>query len=641
MPTFKFKSPEGKSYTVNGPEGSTAEQAFEILQGQLGIASPKKASDQIPTTRYRPPTQQDIQRSAELAAPDRTYKDDNLLGNIVGPVDAGAALLSSMAGGVVAPIGGFIQAAMNPNSAKQPQEYAGEIAQAMQYQPRTGTGAQLSRMAGEALAPLATLPTATIAQGAQAIGSSAGAIRGMAGANAGAMAAQDAQLVAGAPKLTAGTLADLVRAPKQSTMAGGGAAATEEAALRAQRFADAGIKPTQGQLSRKFDQVKFEREAAKTKEGAALNDRYAEQNAQMGRYLDDMTDATGAESSGLRATGKAVTDALTAKKMVKKSEISDAYNKARQAGDMAEQVDISPVQAYIEKNRSAMRNAPILATAEDEIARLTGGTGKLSINDLEELRKMVGKAGKPNASNANAGYTPDLIRLIDDSTAGKGGPAYQQARRMYENYSKEFADRDVIDKLLRNKPGTKDRAVAYEDVMQHSLLNGSLDDTKHVFRVLEAYPKGTPPEVVAAGQQAAKELRGSLMNHIKESVFSNAGADTAGNAVGSAAKFKRLVTELDKDGKLEAVFGKRGAQQIRDAKDLATDLYTSPTGTVNASNNANTIVAALDKVSDLTSRIPIVGGVAKYAAKRAESRDLSKKVDAALNPKLSDMKGDK
>ena len=620
------------------PDGTTKADLTAKLSkngydvSKLGLNS----SDQIPNEfAGRTPTPQAVARGRELGAKERTYKDDTLLGNIVGPVDAAGALLSSMAGGAVAPIGGFIQAAMNPNSAKQPEEYAGEIAQAMQYQPRTGTGEQLSRMAGQALAPLATLPTATIAQGAQAIGSGTTALRGLAGANAGAMAAQDAAAAAGG-----GNLRDLIRAPKQSTMAGGGAAATEQSAIRAQRFADAGIKPTRGQLDRTFEQVKFEREAAKTKEGGAINDRYAEQNAQFGQYLDSMVDESGAQSSGLRATGKAVTDALDAKKKVKKAEIRDAYNKAREAGDMAEQVDISPVQAYIEKNRSAMRNAPILATAEDEIARLTGGTGKLSINDLEELRKMVGKAGKPNASNANAGYTPDLIRLIDDSTAGKGGPAYQQARRQFENYSNEFTNRDVVDKLLRNKPGTKDRSVAYEDVMKHTLLNGSLDDAKHVFRVLEAYPKGTSPEVVAAGQQAAKELRGSLMNHIKETVFSNSGADTAGNAVGSAAKFKRLVTELDKDGKLEAVFGKRGAQQIRDAQELATDLYTSPTGTVNTSNNANRIVAALDKVSDLTSRIPVVGGVAKYAAKRAESRDLSKKVDAALNPKLSDLKGD-
>jgi hypothetical protein len=36
MPTFEFKSPDGKSYTIEGPEGATPEQAFQILQTQLG-----------------------------------------------------------------------------------------------------------------------------------------------------------------------------------------------------------------------------------------------------------------------------------------------------------------------------------------------------------------------------------------------------------------------------------------------------------------------------------------------------------------------------------------------------------------------------------------------------------------------------
>lgn len=36
MATFKFTSPEGKTYSVNGPDGATKEQAFEILQKQLG-----------------------------------------------------------------------------------------------------------------------------------------------------------------------------------------------------------------------------------------------------------------------------------------------------------------------------------------------------------------------------------------------------------------------------------------------------------------------------------------------------------------------------------------------------------------------------------------------------------------------------
>jgi len=36
MPDFTFTSPEGKKYTVKGPEGATQEQAYEMLQRQLG-----------------------------------------------------------------------------------------------------------------------------------------------------------------------------------------------------------------------------------------------------------------------------------------------------------------------------------------------------------------------------------------------------------------------------------------------------------------------------------------------------------------------------------------------------------------------------------------------------------------------------
>jgi hypothetical protein len=40
MPTFKFTSPDGKQYTVNGPDGATEQQAFQMLQSQLAAAKP-------------------------------------------------------------------------------------------------------------------------------------------------------------------------------------------------------------------------------------------------------------------------------------------------------------------------------------------------------------------------------------------------------------------------------------------------------------------------------------------------------------------------------------------------------------------------------------------------------------------------
>lgn len=46
MPSFVFTSPDGKSYTVNGPEGATAEQAFGILQQQLGAQAQPAAPEE-------------------------------------------------------------------------------------------------------------------------------------------------------------------------------------------------------------------------------------------------------------------------------------------------------------------------------------------------------------------------------------------------------------------------------------------------------------------------------------------------------------------------------------------------------------------------------------------------------------------
>lgn len=42
MPTFTFSGPDGKTYSVEGPDGATPEQAFQVLQSQIS-AAPKEA----------------------------------------------------------------------------------------------------------------------------------------------------------------------------------------------------------------------------------------------------------------------------------------------------------------------------------------------------------------------------------------------------------------------------------------------------------------------------------------------------------------------------------------------------------------------------------------------------------------------
>jgi hypothetical protein len=342
-----------------------------------------------------------------------------------------------------------------------------------------------------------------------------------------------------------------------------------------------------------------------------------------------------------------VLDALEAKKAAKKAEINAAYNEADAAGELAAPVDVTNLLTFVKANKGKDKIAPIISMIESELGQnattVGGGLDKLtltptqkrltmSLRASEDLRQAINETMEPGTPNSVWGKK--AIRLIDLATEDKGGPIFRQARRLYENYSKEFTDRDVIDKVLRNKPGTRDRAVAVEDVFKHLILNPrGKDDIAHVFRVLEAHPAGADPAVVAAGKQAAANLRAALVDHIRDKMFSNAGANTLGDVVGSQAKIKNVVTDLDARGKLKAVFGAEGADFLRDLRDAALDIYTVPEGAVNHSNNVGPIVAALSAAEKYAKPIPGVKQVAHGAAELARSRAISKRVEQALNPK--------
>jgi hypothetical protein len=616
--------------------------------------------------------------------------DPSLVDKIIGGGETALSLATGATTGTLGMLGGtakgLAQSVLDGTFGTQQgvrnvEQAAAQGADALTYSPRTATGQQYTQAAGDAVnEALPVMPLTEemgmLGRGAQA--AKAGVRDLAANTNAGVNAA-DAALAA-APRAK---LRDAVRAPKYVTaedaakadaiarirttnpqladlvhkvnppavvsdaeLSGVGAAKTQEQALRAQRFAEMGIEPTQGQLDRTFEQQKFEREAAKTPEGKAINDRFAEQNAQVDKYMEGLADQTGAEPSDLYDLGKESADAMEAKQLVKKAEVRDAYNTAEAAGEMAEPVDVTNLMNFVNANKSKSKVAPIISVIGSELEKnakeVGGGLDPLTLiptkkrlvmplNATESLRQAIGDLAEPGTPNVVFGK--QAKRVLDIATEDKGGPLYRQARRMYENYAREFVNRDVIDKFLRTKPGTSDRAVPFEEGFKHLILNQSQDAVRHVFRVLEAHPKNAPVEVVEAGQRAAAGLRRAFVNHIKEDLFSNAGADIRGNVVGSQAKIRRLVDKLDRTGKLEAVLGKQGAQKIRDIRDAAVDLYTSPEGTVNRSNNANTIAARLDKVAGMLGGTPVAGHAIKYAAKKAASRELSQKVNAALHPK--------
>jgi hypothetical protein len=415
-------------------------------------------------------------------------------------------------------------------------------------------------------------------------------------------------------------LADVGKKP----MVGMGAAMTDIEAMRQARAQQlpVPIRLTKGQISRDFAQQQFEREAAKSpRVGGPLRERFAEQNEKILQNFDAWLDQTGAEAPSLRATGEVVTQAVADKAKSVKGKVTAAYSAARKSGDMEEKIDISPLKQFLDSHEAESVNAGVISAASSKVGKLAKD-GTLSINDLEELRKMVGDLGGKDATNGL--FAGKIKEQIDALTEGKGGDLYKAARAMHREYAKEFKNVGVVDKLLRNKPGTTDRAVAYEDVFQHSVLSGSTDDLRAIRKTLQTGGE--------KGVQAWKELQGATIQHLKDQITQSVALDQLGNRVVSPAKLDRLVNSLDKEGKLDILFGKQGAEQLREMNALAKDVLTSPTGSVNTSNTASILLGALDAIGMFHGVPAPVATIGHQTAKYIGARKQAARVREALSP---------
>lgn len=92
MPTFKFTSPDGKRYSVDGPDGATEQEAFQMLQSQLG-AGPQAPAPAKPFGQQLNDNIADIPRQAGLTARYGIEGVGGALNMLATPVRAGLNLL--------------------------------------------------------------------------------------------------------------------------------------------------------------------------------------------------------------------------------------------------------------------------------------------------------------------------------------------------------------------------------------------------------------------------------------------------------------------------------------------------------------------------------------------------------------------
>jgi hypothetical protein len=491
------------------------------------------------------------------------------------------------------------------------------MAQRNMYQPRSGASQDVLQSIGSAfeaskLPPV--LPTGMIPSYARMVGATQPPVT---------------QAVQQVPRM-----ADMLRR-EQPTMAGVGAAATPETVTRTQMASQlrVPVQLSKGQAERELGQQQFEIETPKISPelGKPLVEAQARRNDAILQNFDAFVDATGKQTFGLRATGKVVTDVLNKEANLAKTKIEKAYNLAKEKGETEAPIEYAPLKAFIENETPTTRtaNAPILNIVYEQLAKNDPkNTGQISINALEDIYKVINKNYVP--ATPNASYGRDMRNIINQITEGKGGDLYQQARRLRQDYAKNFENIGAVDNLLRTKADSTDRFVALEDVFQKSIINGSLDDVKNLGFAL----KRSGPQ----GQQAFKELQGQTIEFLKDRVTQSIDTDMFGNPVVSPAKFKSAVRELDQDGKLDYLFGKKGAQEIRDLMETTILVNAPLKGAANYSNTASAVIRGLDMINrSPVGKIPVIGSIVKYSFEKAQETALKKKIQESINYSPSKM----
>ena len=619
------------------------------------VKLPPTMASQIPTNdpNWTPPTEQGIiQRTPESTLGQR----------LVGAGEAGLTAVTGATGGTLGMMGGTVKGITQSildgsfgtqQAAQMVEQEAMKGAGALTYQPRTQQGQEQAQALGDALQQTVPVMPLTAEMGALGAGmkAAAPAVRAQAGTVA-APVAQAASRAGEAVQSVASKFANVASGkpavtPTPGTMGSAGAAATDVATMRqaAAQELPVPVDLTKGQATRDFEQLRFEQETAKNPElGAPIRERAAEQHRAVRQSFEAWIDQTGAEAPDARGTGIAVDKALQARAARDKAEIRVAYKDAEKAPEALNPVDPgAPVSIgsgedaingsiidYLNSKPTGLKTTALTDHAKQYAVKLgvaerldDGSLAPLPTNvkTMEALRREISQA---------TGYEPAEIRdatilkkLIDAQTEPAAGPLYAKARALRAKYADQYENRAVISDLLNNKRGMADRKVALEDVFDRIVFRGSLDDMRYARKMLQTGGE--------EGKQAWKEIQGQAVRYIRDEATKNVARDATGNEMISPAALDKAIRRLDSDGKLDYLFGKRGAEQLRAVNDLSKVMFTTPPGAVNTSNTASVLLAAMDMALSGTAGmpLPVMSGL-RMMVRNIKDRKIKARVNDAL-----------
>jgi hypothetical protein len=377
----------------------------------------------------------------------------------------------------------------------------------------------------------------------------------------------------------------LVRTPEQQ-MAGGGAALTQEALMRAERAQRQGIPLTKGEQLQSLAQQQLEQDLIKSGEPklvAPLTNLKQQQQEAIGRQFQKLTEATGAQMADtdpifLREIGKIVDKPLMAEYQRSFNNFKDKYKLADTSGETLAPAPYKPIIDFIESKTVTEREKldPVLSAVAEQLVRNDPeGTKTVPVRTMDDIYQLVGKY-------PNSAHSKEIKNLIDQATEGVGGDLYREARAARKQFAKEFEDVSAVAGLVSSKG--EDRKVRISGIFNDVVLDSSLEDLQSITKLL----KRAGPE----GERAMSELKGQTVQWLK-------GQATGINGITKADAFRKAIDKLEIEDKLTELFGKAGREQILDLRDTVKDAMVKKPEATNYSNTASALLRGLEKMSAL------------------------------------------
>jgi hypothetical protein len=606
--------------------------------------------------------------------------DPSLGQRIVGAAETGLSLATGAVGGMVGvPLGTLAGIAQEmatgprptPGASREQLATEGQAArrrvegtaigaaQALTYSPRTQVGREMAQTAAETLGqilppvlPILAAPGAVLSGMRQAapVARQAAIVAAPVAQAVAAAPGRAVQAVRGAVGMGEPDPVALTAASQSASVLNRRAAGSAGLPRESERRTVAEMMPvpfsgpsalTAGQASRNFAQLQFEKESAKLGEvGAPLRERVGSQTATMIQNFDALIDRAEPLAVDPIQIGRAVDRALVNRVEVERRRIRSAYDRAEQAGQMSAPVQLTPFAAQIDEFSSLEGLVPMVGAVRKEAVRLGAiapdESGVLQVQPIpirtaETLRQFV---------NQNTDWTDRREALIgrrinesiDAATESAGGDLYRAARSLRAQFADEFENVGLTAKLLNTKRGTSERSIAFGDVFDKVVINSPIDELNKVRSTLLR----SGPE----GRQAWADMKAAGIRYIRDRATGEdrgaVGRDEFGNPLISPAALNKAVRELDQDGKLESLYGKRQAQVLRDLAELSIDIYTAPPGAVNFSNTASALQVALDSLG--TWAVTGIPGPAAtgltQAVKYVKNRKTRARIAAALQGRI-------